>query len=373
MKKLLLLILSISFTQVSISQQSNQTISIGGVTRNYIQYLPSGFDPQTESLPVVFILHGVGATAASMTSIGMNNLADTARVIVVYPQGLLNPFNQTSWNNGTQFISSTANDLGFFNAMMDLYLEDFNADISSIYVTGFSMGGIMSHHLACKLNHRVAAIGSMAGTIASSNITYHTSNPLEYKTPVIHLHGTADGTVPYDGSPLPSLSLVAETMDFWKGVHGCTDTYDSIRQPDTAADGITVDQFVYNSCDLVGPLELWRLNDADHVYLYQPVNDITEAIEIWLFLRKWHHPNASPVSVGELNKDAIDVFPNPSTGIITLNGLTSPSIVIYNTSGQMMGEFSVNASQEIDLSSLTPGIYIMEAPEFAAPVRIILQ
>jgi polyhydroxybutyrate depolymerase len=303
----------------------------------------------------------------------MNNLSDTARVIVVSPQGLLNPFNQASWNNGTQFISSTANDLGFFNAMMDLYLEDFNADITSIYVTGFSMGGIMSHHLACKLNHRIAAIGSMAGTIATSNITYHTSNPLEYKTPVIHLHGTADGTVPYDVSPLPSLSLVPETMDFWKGVHGCADTYDSIRQPDTAADGITVDQFIYNSCDLDGPLELWRLNNADHVYLYQPVNDITEAIEIWLFLRNWHHPSASPVSVGELNTATIDVFPNPSNGKVTVYGLTNSKITIYSANGIMMGEFSVNASQEIDLTSLTPGVYFMDATEFASPLRIILQ
>jgi predicted AAA+ superfamily ATPase len=45
MTKILLLLISFTITQISFSQQSNETISIGGVTRNYIQYLPTAFDP----------------------------------------------------------------------------------------------------------------------------------------------------------------------------------------------------------------------------------------------------------------------------------------------------------------------------------------
>jgi len=372
MKKLLLSFFALSALFAN-SQQSNQTISINGVTRSYIQYLPTGYNSATESLPVVFVLHGLGGTAASMTGAGLSQIADTARFIVVYPQGLNNMLGQASWNNGTQYLSSTANDELLFSTLMDNYITDFNANISRIYVTGFSMGSIMSHHLACILNNRIAAIGAMAGPMATSDITYYSANPLGYKTPVIHLHGTADGTVPYDSGALPSLSLVPETMAFWRAQHGCSSTSDSIRKPDTANDGITVDQFVYNDCNEDGAVELWRFNGADHIYLYEPVNDITEAIEIWKFFSKWQHTNASPVGIGELNAQTVKVYPNPSNGMLTIEGLSNSKIQLIKINGTIVGEFLTDAQGSLNLSQMGAGIYLIQNEKFDKPVRIVIQ
>lgn len=370
---LFLSILCYAFGLTSYSQQTNHTINIGSESRSYIQYLPSGFNPATESLPVLFVLHGIGGTAASMTGVGMNYVADTARVIVVYPQGTNNFLGQSSWNNGTQYISSTSQDEAFFNAMMDDYITNFNVDITSIYVTGFSMGSIMSHHLACALNHRIAAIGAMSGTMASSDISYYTSNPLAYKTPVIHLHGTADGTVPYDSNPLPSLSLVPETMAFWRAQHGCASTSDSIRKPDIANDTITVDQFIYNTCNEDGAVELWKFNGADHQYLYKPLNDINEGIEVWLFLRKWHHTNASPVGINENVKQEIKVYPNPSNGNITIDGFNNKSLSIFSIDSQFIGNYTLNLDGTIDLTHLKSGIYFLQFETIGKRMKIIIK
>ena len=94
--KLLLTLTTLSLTLFSFAQQTNNTIDIGGTNRTYVQYLPSGFDAGTESLPVVFCLHGIGDVATNIANIGFNPMADTARFIAIYPQGLPNAFSQAA-------------------------------------------------------------------------------------------------------------------------------------------------------------------------------------------------------------------------------------------------------------------------------------
>lgn len=373
MKQLLLLFISIITISISAnSQQTNQTIMIEGVSRDYIQYLPIGYNSATEHLPVLFLLHGIGGTAAGLTDAGMNLVADTARIILIYPQGVNNPFGSASWNNGTLYLSSTVNDEAFFNTLMDDYINNFNADITRIYMGGISMGGIMSHHMACKLNHRIAAIGSMSGTIATVDIDDYSTNPLTYKTPVIHLHGTDDTTVPYDSNPYPSLSLVPETMAFWRNQHGCASTSDSIRKPDIVNDSITVDQFVYNSCTIDGAVEFWRFNGAGHTYLYQPINDINEGLEVWLFMRKWQHPNASPVGISENSMKNVHVYPNPSNGEIRIDGLSNATIQFIGIDGTIAGEFKVDSSGKLNATELNAGTYLIYSESLIKPIRVII-
>lgn len=358
MKKLLLFVLTSNvITSGCYAQLTPKTIQVGSVSRNYLEYLPTGLDPSTESPSLVFILHGIGGNNSQMVGAGFNNVADTARVIVYYPQGVTNSIGQTSWNNGT-LLASTADDISFFNKIIDSAIFNYNVDPSRVYITGFSMGSIMSHHMACAMNDRFAAIGCMAGTMPTSDI--QNCNP-SYATPVIHLHGTADGTVPYDGAALPSLSLVQETMDFWTNVHGCGATYDSIGMPNLANDGITVDRFVYNNCNPTGSVELYRMNGADHIYLYQPVNDITEMIEIWWFLRKWSHPSPAAASVNEFYENQFKMYPNPTENDLVIHSQKATSFEIYNINGARLisGNLSVGENL-IDLASIASGIYLVK-------------
>jgi polyhydroxybutyrate depolymerase len=316
MNKIFTLIVLFLSTSLSFSQLTNETISIGGVNRTYQLYIPTGFNAQTENPDMIIIMHGLGGTNTDMVGAGFNFIADTARVIVVYPQALNNSWGMAGWNNGT-LLGSTADDIGFMHELINKGLADYHVNPARVYATGFSMGSIMSHHMACLMNNRIAAIGAMAGTMPTSDIS---SCVPVYKTPVIHLHGTADGTVPYDGAALPSLSLVPETIAFWKGVHACDATADSTRLPDTGTDTITIDRFVYDNCNPSGSLELWRFNGADHVYLYKPVNDINEMIEVWLFLRKWTHSNPTTLSLDKNQVTEFTISPNPSNGLIRITG-----------------------------------------------------
>lgn len=356
------------FTTLSYGQLTSETMSVNGVVRNYQQYLPTGLDPNSESPSLIIVLHGLGGNSSQMVSAGFNLIADTARVVAIYPQGKPNQFGQNAWNNGT-LAASTVDDLGFMHQLIDSAIVQYNVNPARVYFTGFSMGSIMSHHMACEMNNRVAAIGCMAGTMATSDI--QNCVPV-YATPVIHLHGTADGTVPYESGALPSLSLVPQTMAFWRNVHGCDATADSTRLPDIANDNITIDRFVYYNCNPTGSVELWRFNGAGHVYLYQPVNDITEGLEVWKFLSRWQHSNPTSVGIHEIPEWTSNVYPNPGTGVFTVD--LSKSVVYYVTDALgtvlLEGTFT-NGKNTLLLNEQPAGIYFLRLGD--RMTRVIIQ
>lgn len=355
MKNIISAFILSSFVLTSWSQLTNKTININGSTREFIEYLPTNYQ-SSENLPLILVLHGLGGTNSQMTPAGFNEIADTARFIVLYPQALVNGFGQTAWNNGTA-LSSSANDVEFMNQLMNAYILLFNCDPERVYATGFSMGGIMTHRIGVALNHRVAAIGPMAGTL--STVDSNSPTPT-FQTPVIHLHGTDDGTVPYDSDPLPSLTLVPETMSFWTNAHNCSVTSDSIRIPDVANDGITIDRFVYQNCDQNGSVELWRFNGADHIYLYEPVNDITEAKVIWNFFRQYRHPNPSTAGTLEKSKSSgMSISPNPSSGQIKISVLQDGEVELVNLNGETLQKIQLQKGENKVRIDLPSGIYFL--------------
>lgn len=307
----------------------------------------------------------------TLTLGGFNQIADTARLIIMYPQGLNNSFGQTSWNNETG-LSTTADDVYFTNLMIDTAMFKYNIDLSRVYAAGLSMGSIMSYKLACDLNDRFAAIGCIFGPMATSVMA--NCNP-SYSTPIIHFHGTDDATVPYDSNPLPTLTLATETIAWWELEKGCSGTKDSIRIADSANDGLTTDRFIYNGCNADGSLEHWRTNGGDHNFYAQPFNDFNHFVETWLFLRKWQHPSPrNPVSTSEVEVEKISVYPNPSSGSISISGAgESFTVKIYDLKGQLV--LQAKDRKNINVDRLNAGVYqlIIENNAVRTTQRFVVQ
>lgn len=192
---------------------STQTISVGGVERTFHLYRPAKLPAET---PLVVMLHGgFGNGTNAEKSYGWDAQADSAGFVVVYPDGL-----NKAWNTGGgccgQSGRTNLDDVGFITQMVAAIEKEIPVDPARIYATGISNGGIMSYTLACKTTI-FAAIGPDSATQLGDC-------PSPAPISVIHIHGTADtrirynggvgeGTAHIDGPAVPALNATWRATD----------------------------------------------------------------------------------------------------------------------------------------------------------------
>ncbi|RAY15817.1 hypothetical protein DPM19_08600 [Actinomadura craniellae] len=164
--------------------------------------------------PLVIALHGGLNDMHIMRDMtGLDAVADREGFLVAYPDGIL-----STWNAGGCCVFARAlgiDDVTFLDRLIDSLVRLGLADPRRVYLTGFSNGGGMAYRYACERPDRVAAVGVVAGALATS------CNPSR-GTSVITFHGTEDGSVPFEGGgmmdwnnwrPFPSTMSV---IDRWR-------------------------------------------------------------------------------------------------------------------------------------------------------------
>jgi polyhydroxybutyrate depolymerase len=188
---------------------TNESVTVNGVTRTYRLYTPSTLPAK---VPVLIALHTLGINGSTFALwTGFDSVASSKRFLAVYPNGIGN-----SWNAGRCCSSGSnpPNDVAFIKSILAKLGGRFTLDTKRIYATGHSNGAMMAYRLACERAGTFAGIGVVAGTLVTSPCS--PSRPVS----VMHIHGLADTTVPYNGtSTFPSVPSV---ISFWKTVDGCT-------------------------------------------------------------------------------------------------------------------------------------------------------
>ena len=210
-----------------------------GDTRSFSVYLPNQSANSCEPLPVVFAFHGVlmnGQTMAEMTD--LHELGARCGFIVVYPDGSGHGRFRT-WNAGGRsgrLERVAEDDVGFVRAMLRIVQSKYCVDPDRIHATGFSNGAMMCYRLAVEMPHVFASIAPVAGTLAvpataSSSLTATsslTASPLRPRAvPSLHIHGTEDKFVPWDGPNARTpknldFCSVPQTVAAWTRLHATT-------------------------------------------------------------------------------------------------------------------------------------------------------
>jgi polyhydroxybutyrate depolymerase len=192
---------------------SLHTMAFGGLDRTYRVYKPAGL--AAAAAPLVVMMHGVyGSGEQAENSYGWDPLADSAKFVVAYPDGV-----GRAWNGHGccgRPARENIDDVGFITAMVGQISAALAIDKSRVYATGMSNGGIMSYALACN-SGIFAAIGPDSATQLDACAAPH-------PTSVIHIHGTADKLVPYNGGHGDSAvngPAVPDTNAFWRKVDQC--------------------------------------------------------------------------------------------------------------------------------------------------------
>lgn len=351
-----LLALVFSVISLALTAQTNKTIQVGGVTRQYKEYVAGSYTG-TNPVPLVICLHGLGDNMTNFSGIGMHLLSDSAQFVTLYPQAMNSAYG-TAWNSGASYmgmvLNPTVDDIGFISALIDSTAALYNIDLTRVYVTGFSMGGFMANRLACQLGTRICAIASVAGTIGTS-CTCSPFRPI----PVAHFHGTADGTVAYTGN---AFGNDAEALvSFWADFDNCDTPAVHTALPDIESDSMTVDLYQYFNGDQGSEVWFYKVNGADHVWLVPGANDISYTIEIWNFFKRFQH---TTLSVEEANEPRLSVYPNPATDVLQVNGFNGADrgiLSVMDLSGKtiMQGCFE-NGFTSLNVSQLPAGIYLLQ-------------
>jgi len=348
MKNLFLLI-ALSFTIQSFSQIL-ESFDFEGIERTYILHTPPGYDGETPQ-SLVINMHGLGSNAAQQQFYSeFNKVADTAEIIVAYPNGVNNQWNVYS--------DVGINDVGFISALIDTISTIYTIDPKRVYATGMSMGGFMSHRLACQLEEKIAAIASVTGVLA-----YAQCSP-DRAFPVLQIHGTADSTVPY--------SLVPFTMSFWIGENNCLDTT-TIELPDIDPDdGSTVTKSIYSPCDENVEVILYTVNGGGHTWPGAPIDiggtnyDIEGSVEVWNFLRQYTLPETVDVNENYLSSEKLLIYPQPVVRSAVIKIPTefdqNWNLRLMDFSGRVIRDEHAGYGNQVAFfrNGLKSGIYIIE-------------
>lgn len=366
-KKLLLAIFALLiFHTALMADWVDKSFEFEGHHRQYRIYFPEGYS-ESKSYSLVLGLHGLWGNMYGFPNdvSDFHKIADTADIIIVYPQGLDNPPPLgTGWNSSAGMLglypSENINDVGFINAVTDSMQANYPIIKEQTYLFGFSNGGFMAQKIACEANERYAAIASIAGTLGNK-INY--CNP-ERKVPIIHFHGTFDVNVSYFNPPMGR--SVSALMGLWSKNYNCTGR-EIIKVPDIAADGYTIEHHVYKDCD--ERLEHFKVYNAFHILLNKGFNDISYPEEMWRFFR-YQKDTSVATNINLHRQNQIKVYPVPTSDILNIElpsveNQKNITVNILDYTGRQIAILPAigNRTLRFDCSQLPNGIYLVNATD----------
>ena len=253
-------------------QPQKQTIKVGTATREMLVYVPADLP---EKAPMVISMHGASQDANyQMNQTHWNEVADTAKILVVYPQG-----------NGNFWDISGSGDVKFIETIMKTMQKKYHVDKNRIYISGFSMGGMMTYHCMTKLGSVVAAFGPVSGI------------PVDYldpvvvrKVPIMHIHGTGDDVVKWGGDPNHAAGGYGRIDDYvkkWAAAEGCDVEHPEVIRPypETSDHAAATRTRYINKEDNI-EVTLIALDGKRHWHSDDP-NAVYSTRELWNFFKQY--------------------------------------------------------------------------------------
>lgn len=227
----------------------SRSVEAGGDRREYLVHVPPHYEPAVP-MPVVLAFHGGGAHASTMVTFsGLNEKADQAGFIAVYPEGSGRFPRMRTFNAGNccgLAAAQNIDDVAFTRHVLDDLESVVNVDRRRVFATGMSNGAMMSYRLASELSDRIAAIAPVGGPMGMQEC--HPQRPVS----VMHFHGDADEFAPFHGGKGRGPSgndfySVQHSIDAWVDADGCHKTPTTTHLPDRQDDGTRVREVRYGS------------------------------------------------------------------------------------------------------------------------------
>jgi poly(3-hydroxybutyrate) depolymerase len=267
-----------------ISEAQIEDFQVGTTTRKMLVYAPSGIETDC---PLLISLHGMNQDIAyQQNQTKWESIAKENNFVVVYPGGINN-----SWD-----ISGTR-DIDFILAIIDEMYNRYGIDRDRVYLSGFSMGGMMTYFAATKIADKIAAFAPVSGYLMGGPNT-NSSRPI----PIIHTHGTADDVVAYSG--------VATCLNAWITRNNCPTTAEVTQPYPAGIPASNCTKYYWGPGTDSVSIVLLSLSAVGHWHSINP-NGVNTSQEIWDFCKKFSLgfgvPKFKYAAVNDINPKQIQV------------------------------------------------------------------
>src|SRR4029077_17410313 len=133
--------------------------------------------------PLVLLFHGGGGTGGTiLRRTDFARKADAEGFIVAAPDGIYG-----GWNDGRGTVNPNIDDIRFVKELIASLKAKLPIDVTRIYATGISNGGMFTARLGCELSDILTAIATVAGPLPA-NLSRSRPNPIA----VLGIQGDAD-------------------------------------------------------------------------------------------------------------------------------------------------------------------------------------
>jgi polyhydroxybutyrate depolymerase len=300
------------------AQETKEKVTVDDVDRSYMVRLPKGYDAQ-QRYPVMILLHGMNQDADDMQRLTQFDvLADKDSIIVVYPiaqhgrwnVGVRPPQRQSmgmgpgrrgryggggypgggypggggggypgggggyprgggqqdpNQDPNQERKPAQADDIAFFNQMLDQLGSKFSVDTSRIYAAGLSQGGFMSLRVGCAMSDRVAAVAAVGAAMPKTMICLP-SRPV----PLVMINGTSDPVVPYGGGTEHNKNLatvsVEDSAKAWAKIDRCDEKPEKSKLSPRDKGGMETKVDTYNGCHENAQVALYSVKGAGNTW-----------------------------------------------------------------------------------------------------------
>jgi len=302
-----------------------------GCKHTWYEYLPPKIRDSKEKVPLVFYFHGGGCVPLyGAEQSCWHDIADEENFIVVYPKASQRNMWNT-WNDPRLEYS----DEDFFLALIEHMKTVHPIDETRIYVSGFSMGGMMSNAMACALPEIIAAAAPCNAynegyfsnypammrriqTNSAMNMTERTADDTaeisqikseadqkktayDYRMPVFQISGLLDQAWPITNPEDKRL----DTFSYWKKYNNIPVT--PFKVDSNCESGLKADDTHYDGDDERFLHHRWYSEDKGNTSLYELLlaKRMPHALDIratrfaWEFIKKFSRNSDGTLSIVE--------------------------------------------------------------------------
>lgn len=262
--------------------QRMMTFNVDGKNREVLVYAPEN-RPAHPAL--VISLHGANQDAYyQQNQTHWNECADTAKCVVAYPNAI-NKF----WDTGGK------SDIAFLEKIMERMEKIYHIDPNRIYITGFSLGAMMTYHCIEHLGDKAAAFAPVSG------VRFDNRPPAApRRVPIFHTHGTGDDVFKWTGDlnhAAGGYPYIPDYVKKWADYQNLTEKEEIKPYPESKPNSIAT-LTVWKSSDPDDNIRvcLLALRDKGHWHSEDINSGVSTTQEIWRFFRQYSLSDTNSVS-----------------------------------------------------------------------------